>query len=242
MHLGMTRLSVNINKVALLRNSRRGNYPDLYKFALDCERYGAQGITVHPRPDQRHIRFDDIPVLAAQNKTELNIEGYPSDQFLSLVIQNRPAQCTLVPDAENVLTSEEGWDVVKNHKMLQSICTQLKEKGIRVSIFIDPLPEQAEAVASIGADCIELYTGSYAAAFAIGNGADEVQKHAATAEVAIQHGLLVNAGHDLNLDNLAFYKSSLPALDEVSIGHAIIADSLYYGIDNTIKLYKKMLI
>jgi pyridoxine 5-phosphate synthase len=242
MHLGMTRLSVNINKVALLRNSRRGNYPDLYKFALDCERFGAQGITVHPRPDQRHIRFEDIPLLAAQIQTELNIEGYPTDQFLQMVIKNKAIQCTLVPDAANVLTSEEGWDVIKNHDKLRSICSQLREKGIRVSIFIDPLPEQAEAVASVGADCIELYTGSYAAAYAVGNGADEVQKHAATAEVAIQHGLMVNAGHDLNLDNLAFYKSNLPALDEVSIGHAIIADALYFGIDNAIKLYRQKLI
>jgi pyridoxine 5-phosphate synthase len=237
----MTRLSVNINKVALLRNSRRGNFPDLYQFAIDCEQYGAQGITVHPRPDQRHIRNDDIPVLKQLVQTELNIEGYPSMEFLDLVLVNRPAQCTLVPDGTHVLTSEEGWDIKANRSILKEVCDSLRSAGIRSSIFIDPAPFQIEYAHHVGADCIEIYTGNFANRYPI-DAEGAIEDHVTTASLAKEARLLINAGHDLNRSNLAFYKSRIPELHEVSIGHAIVADSIYFGIENTIQMYLQCLI
>lgn len=236
----MTRLSVNINKVALLRNSRRGNFPDLYQFAMDCERFGAQGITVHPRPDQRHIRMDDIPKLKEIVQTELNIEGYPSKEFMDMVLNNRPAQCTLVPDGAEVLTSEEGWDIKANRSYLKEVCDTFRSAGIRSSIFIDPDPAQIDYAHEVGTDCIELYTGNFALHFPEDAGA-AIENHVKTASLAYQAGILINAGHDLSLRNLKFYKSRIPHLHEVSIGHAIIADSLYLGIENTIQMYLQML-
>jgi pyridoxine 5-phosphate synthase len=233
----MTRLSVNINKVALLRNSRRGNFPDLYQFAEDCERFGAQGITVHPRPDERHIRYADILVLKKKVNTELNIEGYPDERFMQMVLDVKPDQCTLVPDAAGVLTSEEGWDVPKNTELLAYVCRALKNEGIRSSVFIDPDPDQAQAAASIGADGIEIYTGEFAKAFASNLEEKQIEAHVLCAQAALKSGLYVNAGHDLNRHNLAFYLKHVPQVSEVSIGHAITADALYYGIDNTIQMY-----
>ncbi len=237
----MTRLSVNINKVALLRNSRRGNFPDLYQFAMDCEQYGAQGITVHPRPDQRHIRMDDIPKLKEIVQTELNIEGYPSKEFISMVLKNRPEQCTLVPDGSDVLTSEEGWDIKTNRSFLKEICDTFRSVGIRSSIFIDPDLGQIEYAHEVGTDCIEIYTGNFAHKYQEGTEA-AIDDHVKTASLAIEAGILINAGHDLNLSNLKFYKSRIPQLHEVSIGHALIADSLYLGIENAIQMYLQSLV
>jgi pyridoxine 5-phosphate synthase len=231
-----TRLSVNINKVALLRNSRLGNYPDLFQFAKDCEHFGAQGITIHPRPDQRHIRYSDVPVLKSLVTTELNIEGNPTPDFLKLVLETLPAQCTLVPDAENVLTSDSGWDTIHNKSFLQDTIGRLRIAGIRVSLFVDPLPEMVIGAAETGADCIEFYTGEYAKLFSI-NREKAVEPHIQAAVEANNMGLLINAGHDLNLKNLAYYKAAIPNLAEVSIGHAIVADALYFGIENVIQMY-----
>jgi pyridoxine 5-phosphate synthase len=236
----MTRLSVNINKVALLRNSRRGNYPDLYAFARDCEAFGAQGITVHPRPDERHIRYADVPVLKSQVTTELNVEGYPSADFLDLVMKVKPAQCTLVPDAANVLTSENGWDIKKHKSFLTDICHALGEHGIRSALFVNPEPEQVSLAPDTGADAIELYTGKYAEAFETDR-EKAIALHAEAAEIAHLAGLRVHAGHDLNRRNLRFYKEHIPYLAEVSIGHAITGDALYFGIANTIQMYLSML-
>ncbi len=232
----MTRLSVNINKVALLRNSRLGNYPDLFQFAKDCEHFGAQGITIHPRPDQRHIRYSDVPGLKSLVTTELNIEGNPTPDFLKLVIETLPAQCTLVPDAENVLTSDSGWDTVQNKSFLQDVVSQLKNAGIRVSLFVDPIAEMIRGAAETGADCIEFYTGDYAKLYSIDK-EQAVAPHIEAAHEASNLGIMINAGHDLNLKNLAYYKSAIPNLAEVSIGHAIVADALYYGIENVIQMY-----
>lgn len=236
----MTRLSVNINKIALIRNSRKGNYPDLIKFALDCERFGADGITVHPRPDQRHIRFSDIGELKHVLKTELNIEGYPNPHFIDLVCTHKPGQVTLVPDSPEALTSDHGWDIEKNSKLLEECIIQFKRHGIRVSLFIDPDEEMVQRAYEVGADRIELYTGAYSWNYQI-NRNSQIQLHTAAAWKAIQLGLDINAGHDLNLENLRFYKQQLPRLDEVSIGHALISDAIYFGIENTIPLYKKCL-
>lgn len=231
-----TRLSVNINKVALLRNSRLGNYPDLFQFAKDCEHFGAQGITIHPRPDQRHIRYSDVPVLKSLVTTELNMEGNPAPGFMKLVLDTHPEQCTLVPDADNVLTSDSGWDTIRYKSFLQMTVKSLQSEGIRVSLFVDPDIEMVKGAADTGADCIEFYTGEYAK-FYSSDRQKAVAPHVQAAEVALQSGLLINAGHDLNLNNLAFYKSSIPNLAEVSIGHAIVADALYYGIENVIQMY-----
>lgn len=231
-----TRLSVNINKIALLRNAREGNFPDLYKFAKDCELFGAQGITVHPRPDQRHIRYGDIPILKDLVKTEFNIEGNPTDDFLELVLANPPHQCTLVPDAPDVLTSDTGWDTKNDQNRLSDITKVLQEKGIRVSVFLDPDPKMVEGAANAGVDRIELYTGDYAKNYTL-NREKAVAPHIETANLALQFGLGINAGHDLNLINLSFYKSNVPNLLEVSIGHAITVDALYYGMENTIQMY-----
>lgn len=236
----MTRLSVNINKVATLRNARGENNPDLVHFALVCERAGADGITIHPRPDERHIRRSDVPLLKKAIATELNIEGYPSEDFIRLVIDNRPTQVTLVPDAPGQLTSNHGWDVIANDEMLRGIVARFKEAGIRVSIFVDPDPEQIHYAKLVGADRVELYTKAYADGYA----ADRevaIAPFVAAAEAARDAGLGLNAGHDLNLENLTYFHEMIPWTDEVSIGHAIICDALYLGIEETIRRYQECL-
>lgn len=232
----MTRLSVNINKVALLRNSRTGNYPDLYQFAKDCESYGAQGITVHPRPDERHIRYSDIPILKDLVTSEYNIEGYPSREFMDLVLSVGPDQVTLVPDPPNVLTSDSGWDTIKDQSFLKEVVSELKNSGIRVSLFLNADWKLVESAANTGTHRIELYTGDFAKEF-LENKQRAVLAHTETAKVSAKCNLGVNAGHDLNLDNLGYYKKMVPGLLEVSIGHALITNALYYGIKNTIHLY-----
>lgn len=231
-----TRLSVNINKVALLRNSRLGNYPDLFQFAKDCEHFGAQGITIHPRPDQRHIRYSDVPLLKSLVTTELNIEGNPTPEFIKLVLETLPAQCTLVPDAENVLTSDSGWDTINNKAYLQDVVAQIQSAGIRVSLFVDPIVDMVIGACETSADCIEFYTGDFAKFYNVDR-EKAIAPHIEAAIEANKLGLMINAGHDLNLKNLAFYKSGIPSLSEVSIGHAIVADALYYGIENVIQMY-----
>jgi pyridoxine 5-phosphate synthase len=232
----MTNLSVNINKVALIRNARGGNFPDLIKFAQDCELYGAQGITVHPRPDQRHIRFDDIPPLKEVVTTEFNIEGYPSNDFLNLIKTYRPHQCTLVPDPPSVLTSNTGWDVKTNKKFLKEVIKQIHDWGVRVSIFLDPKEEYCERSKELATDRIEFYTGPYAEHYTI-NPQAAILPYAKAAEICKKIDLQINAGHDLNLNNLTYFISAIPGTLEVSIGHALISDALYYGIKNTIQMY-----
>lgn len=237
----MTRLSVNINKVALIRNSRGGNLPDLVQVAKDCETFGAQGITVHPRPDQRHIRYDDVPALKPVVGTEFNIEGNPTPEFMNLVLANPPHQCTLVPDAPGTLTSDRGWDTRGQATFLRETVSRLQAAGIRVSIFIDADEKEVEGAKAVGADRIELYTGDYARQFAADPG-KAVEAHARCGRLAGQIGIGVNAGHDLNLDNLQYYKSEVEGLLEVSIGHALICDALYFGLQNTIQMYLRKLI
>ena len=232
----MTRLSVNVNKIALLRNSRGGNLPNLIQVSKDCEAFGAQGITVHPRPDERHIHYADVPQLKAIVQTEFNIEGNPNERFLKLVLENKPTQCTLVPDPPDVLTSDTGWDTITHEVFLKEIIARLHEVGIRVSLFLDPEEPLVEGAKKVGADCIEFYTGTYAKEFLI-DPAKAVEAHARCARLANNIGLGVNAGHDLNLDNLKFYKDQVENLLEVSIGHALVADALYYGLQNTIQMY-----
>ncbi len=236
----MARLSVNINKIALIRNSRKGNLPDLLKAARDCEAFGAQGITVHPRPDERHVRYADIPELKRVVATEFNIEGNPAGKFMELVLQTQPTQCTLVPDAPDVLTSDQGWDTIGNKAFLTEVAARLREKGIRVSIFIDPDERQVEGAKAVGADRIEFYTGNYALMFPE-NPARAVEPHRRCARLAQEIGIGVNAGHDLNLDNLHYYKEEVEGLLEVSIGHALISDALYYGLQNVIQMYLRQL-
>lgn len=232
----MTRLSVNINKVATLRNARGENIPDVVKFAIDCERFGAQGITVHPRPDERHITRRDVYDLRKVVSTEFNIEGYPSDDFMKLVIDVVPEQVTLVPDAPGVLTSNAGWDVLANSEFLAGIVARLRQADIRSSIFVDADIAQVREAARIGADRVELYTKPYADNFPNDPAAAVAPFVEASAE-ALRRGIGLNAGHDLNLANLAYFHQSLPLLDEVSIGHAIISDALYLGIERTIREY-----
>ena len=236
----MTKLSVNINKVATLRNARGGNVPDVVKFALDCERFGAQGITVHPRPDERHIRYKDVYDLKPVLTTEFNIEGNPVPRFVELVKEIKPAQVTLVPDAENVLTSNAGWNTVKNQTFLTEIVDEFKSCGIRVSIFIDPVPEMIEKAAQTGTDRVELYTEAYARQYQADRSA-AIAPYLMAATVARECGLGLNAGHDLSLENLQYFHQQIPWLDEVSIGHAIISDALYLGIEETIHRYLKCL-
>jgi pyridoxine 5-phosphate synthase len=236
----MTRLSVNINKVALIRNSRGGNLPDLRQFAIDCEEFGAQGITVHPRPDERHIRYSDIPILKEVVSTEFNIEGYPSADFINLVIKNKPDQCTLVPDPPGVLTSSEGWDTINKRVLLKEVIKILHDGGVRVSLFLDPVEEMVEGALDCGADRVEFYTGKYAEVFFEDRDA-AIMAHKKAAKKAELIGIGVNAGHDLNLDNLKFYNQSITNLKEVSIGHALISDALYHGIKNTIHMYLSQL-
>lgn len=232
----MTRLSVNLNKIALLRNSRGSNYPDLLQVAADCERFGAQGITVHPRPDERHCKFSDLLPLKEMCTTEFNIEGYPNDHFMQEVLSVKPHQCTLVPDDPNQITSDHGWDTIRHAIFLSERIAELKRNNIRVSLFIDPVANLIEGAAIAGADRIEYYTGPYAKQFPI-NPEVAIQEIKATCTIAIQCGLGINAGHDLNLVNLNYLKEKLPQLDEVSIGHALICDAIYLGLENTIRLY-----
>jgi pyridoxine 5-phosphate synthase len=237
----MTRLSVNINKIATIRNARGGNNPDVIRMALDAERFGAQGITVHPRPDERHIRYSDVTELAAVVTTEFNIEGYPDERFLNLVTRVRPAQVTLVPDAPDVITSSQGWDTNRNAEFLTEITKKLKDCGIRVSLFVDPSEQMVDGAAAVGADRVELYTGPYAYQYHE-NPASAVEKYVTAANRAKQAAMGINAGHDLDLNNLRFLKNSIPFLDEVSIGHALVCDALYYGMENTIQLYRRQLL
>ncbi|HLZ17241.1 MAG TPA: pyridoxine 5'-phosphate synthase [Cyclobacteriaceae bacterium] len=235
----MTRLSVNINKIATLRNARGGNNPNVIEVAKDCERFGAQGITVHPRPDERHIRYQDVLDLKKVVTTEFNIEGYPDDRYIKLVKEVRPAQATLVPDKPDAITSNAGWDTLKNEKFLREVIDELRKSGTRVSVFVDPSVAIVEGAKKIGADRIELYTEPYASRYH--HREEAIRPYIAAAQVAHQIGLGVNAGHDLDLVNLKFLKQSLPHLDEVSIGHALICDALYFGLENTIQLYLREL-
>ncbi|SDM40531.1 pyridoxine 5-phosphate synthase [Daejeonella rubra] len=233
----MTKLSVNINKIATLRNSRGGNNPDLIKVALDAERFGAEGITVHPRPDERHIRYQDVFDLKKVIQTEFNIEGNPKEQkFVELVLANKPAQVTLVPDTEGQLTSNHGWDTIKHQSYLKDIIAVFKAEGIRVSIFVDPSEEMVEAAQSTGTDRIELYTEAYASGFHEDK-ERAIKPYIKAAKLAEKLGLGINAGHDLDLHNLQYFSQNIPGLLEVSIGHALICDSLYFGLENTIQMY-----
>ncbi len=236
----MTRLSVNINKVALLRNSRGSNLPDLIQVAKDCEAFGAQGITVHPRPDQRHVRYDDIAPLKAVVTTEFNMEGNPIPEFMDLVLAHKPHQCTLVPDAPDQLTSDAGWDTVNQGNYLQEITRELQRNGIRVSVFLDPVATMVEGAKKAGVDRIEFYTGPFAQLFPQDRVA-AVKAYTEAAQLANALELGINAGHDLNLDNLKYFREHCPQLLEVSIGHALISDALYYGLSNTIKMYLRQL-
>ena len=231
-----TKLSVNINKIALIRNSRGTNNPHLITVAQDCERFGAQGITVHPRPDQRHVRYDDLEPLSKIVTTEFNIEGNPTKEFTRKVLEIRPAQVTLVPDAENQLTSDHGWETVKDKSRLRDLIAPYKEAGIRVSIFLNAEPKLIEAAQQTGTDRIELYTGPYAWGYHQ-NREKAILPYIEVAKAAQQVGLGLNAGHDLDLKNLHYFYSNIPGLLEVSIGHALICDALYLGLENTIKLY-----
>ncbi len=237
----MTKLSVNINKIALVRNSRGGNMPNVELTALNIERFGADGITIHPRPDARHIRYSDAFELKASIATELNIEGNPTDDFMAMVAQVRPAQVTLVPDAPNALTSSAGWDTVAHRERLTAICAAAHEAGVRASIFVDPSPEMVRGAAACGADRVELYTEAYAAGYAADRKA-AIAPYLEAAEVARECGLGLNAGHDLSLENLSYFVEQIPWVDEVSIGHALVCDALYYGLENTVALYQRQLI
>ena len=232
----MTKLSVNINKVATLRNARGGNNPDVVRVALDCEKFGAQGITVHPRPDERHIRHQDVFDLRPKLSTEFNIEGYPSDDFCSLVLKAKPDQVTLVPDAPDQLTSNHGWDTIKHEAFLRDVVGRFKAAGIRVSIFIDAQPVLADYAKKVGADRVELYTEPYASNYAA-NREEAIAPFVQTAIHCREMGLGLNAGHDLSLQNLAYFHQQIPWVDEVSIGHVLICDALYLGLRETISEY-----
>ncbi len=236
----MVRLSVNINKVATLRNARGGNIPDLVKAAMDCEKFGAQGITVHPRPDERHIRYQDVLDLKPVLQTEFNIEGYPSRKFIDLVTGVKPAQVTLVPDPPNALTSNAGWNTVRHRDLLKDVVAEFKANHIRTSLFIETDAVMIQGAAEAGADRVELYTEPYAQNYLIDKSA-AVAPFVEAAKVAHATGLGLNAGHDLNLDNLSWFAGNVPHLQEVSIGHALIADALYFGLHNTIQLYLRCL-
>ena len=238
----MTKLSVNINKIATLRNARGGNNPDVVQAAVDVQRFGADGVTVHPRPDERHIRYDDVRQVKQIIKTEFNIEGNCTEKkFVDLVLETQPEQVTLVPDALGQLTSDHGWDTVKNKNYLSDIIAVFKRAGIRVSIFVDPVVKMIDGAAATGTDRIELYTEAYAKEFARGNPALAVSAYAQAAERALALGLGLNAGHDLDLQNLKFFHQNIPGLNEVSIGHALICDALYLGLENAVQLYKRQL-
>ncbi|MGD1892034.1 MAG: pyridoxine 5'-phosphate synthase [Cyclobacteriaceae bacterium] len=236
----MTKLSVNINKIATLRNARGGNNPDVVQIAQDAERFGAQGITVHPRPDERHIRYSDVMQLKDVVTTEFNIEGYPNERYLQIIEEVRPAQATLVPDLPDVLTSNAGWNTVEQADLLKKIIAKIKGWGVRTSIFVDPNTEMVEGAATVGTDRIELYTEPYAQDYP-NDREKAVAAYVQAAQKARDLNLGINAGHDLDLNNLRFLKEQIPYLDEVSIGHALICDALYYGLENTIQLYRKQL-
>ena len=234
--MSKTRLSVNINKIAWLRNARGGNVPDLIQAAKNIETYGAEGITVHPRPDERHITYKDAYELKPIVATEYNIEGNPNSKFLNMVMEIRPEQCTLVPDSDDQLTSDHGWDTIKHESFLKEVIEQLQSKGIRVSLFVDPIEQFIEGAKKVGADRIELYTGPYAHMY---NDDKEraIRPYVEAANFAEQIGIGLNAGHDLDLNNLKFFNDQILSLLEVSIGHALISDSLYYGLQNTVQMY-----
>ena len=236
----MSRLSVNINKAATLRNSRGGNNPNLIQFAMDCERFGADGITVHPRPDERHVRIEDVILLKNIVETEFNIEGYPSKEFIKLVLTVKPDQVTLVPDPPNVLTSNSGWDTIKNQKFLKDVIKHFHIEGIRTSIFIETVDEMILAAKDTNTDRVELYTESYAKSFS-NNKEKAIEPFVRVANLAEKINLEINAGHDLNLQNLSYFSSKIKNLKEVSIGHALICDALYFGLENTIQMYKRNL-
>lgn len=236
----MTKLSVNINKVATIRNARGGNMPNLIQVAKDCEKFGAEGITVHPRPDERHIRYSDVDELTKVVTTEFNIEGFPSQQFIDLVLKAKPAQVTLVPDPPGVLTSNAGWDTVKQHDFLKEVISEFKKHEIRTSIFIDTNLKNIEFAPKTETDRIEFYTGPYADNF-LHNKEEAIKPFIEAANLANELGLELNAGHDLNIDNLSYFKSNIPGLLEVSIGHALICDALYLGLETTIKRYLECL-
>ena len=239
----MTRLSVNINKIATLRNSRGGDNPNLVQVAKDCERFGAQGITVHPRPDERHIRYQDVQDLSKILTTEFNIEGNPKeDKFVALVLAVKPAQVTLVPDALGQLTSDHGWDTISEQAYLKNVIAKFKSADIRVSIFVDPDEKMVQAAATTGTDRIELYTEMYAKQFATGNKEAAIAPYIVAAALANKLGLGINAGHDLDRFNLPYLIQQIPSIDEVSIGHALISDALYLGLENTIQLYNRALV
>ncbi|MEP7268666.1 MAG: pyridoxine 5'-phosphate synthase [Saprospiraceae bacterium] len=238
----MTKLSVNLNKIALIRNSRDSNMPDLMKVAIDCESYGAQGITIHPRPDQRHAKYSDVEKLKEIVTTELNIEGYPSEEFMKVVLKHRPHQVTLVPDLPGALTSDHGWDTILQKDFLVDIINRLKDRGIRTSIFLDANPALIKSAKETGTDRIELYTGPFAEDFEVGEHDSAVKPYVDTAIEALKMDLGINAGHDLNLYNLRFFKTAVPGLLEVSIGHALICDALYLGLEKSIKAYLDRLV
>jgi pyridoxine 5-phosphate synthase len=237
----MTKLSVNINKIATIRNARGGNMPNLVKMAIDCEKFGAEGITVHPRPDERHVKYKDVLELKEVVTTEFNIEGYPDERYMELVKKVKPHQATLVPDPPDAITSNAGWDTINNKELLKKIIDQLKGAGIRTSIFVEPNVEIIEAAKEIGTDRIELYTESYAANYN-SNREDAIKDFVIAATKAKELGIGINAGHDLSLENLHYLKECIPFMDEVSIGHALICDAIYYGIQNTIQMYKRKLV
>lgn len=232
----MTKLSVNINKIATLRNSRGGDVPNVVQFAKDVQRFGAQGVTIHPRPDERHIRYQDARDLKPAVYTEYNIEGNPVESFLKLVLEVKPTQVTLVPDAEDAITSNAGWDTIKHKDFLVDVIKEFQQNGIRTSIFVDPILKQIEGAKATGTDRIELYTEAFAHQYSLGN-TQAIKPYAESAELANSLGLGVNAGHDLSLENVKFFKDNMPNLLEVSIGHALIAESLYLGIENVIQMY-----
>lgn len=236
----MTKLSVNINKIATLRNARGGNNPNVVQVALDCERFGAEGITVHPRPDERHIRYQDCLDLAKVVTTEFNIEGYPDQRFMQLIREVKPAQATLVPDPPDAITSNTGWDTIAHQSLLKDIVAELKEIGTRVSIFINPEAKYFEPAKLTGTDRVELYTEPYASQYPQDR-EKAVFPYVEVSKIARELGLGLNAGHDLDLHNLAFLKKNIPWLEEVSIGHALICDALYYGLENTVQMYRRQL-
>ncbi len=236
----MAKLSVNVNKIATLRNARGGDVPNVVQVALDCERFGADGITVHPRPDERHITTKDTYDLSKVLTTEFNIEGYPDTRFMDMIAEILPAQATLVPDPPDVLTSNAGWDTKTNESLLTELAKELKIKGVRSSVFVDTNLENIQYAAKCGVDRIELYTGPYAENYPQ-NPAKAIEEYISAANLAVELGLEINAGHDLSLENLKFFKENIPGLLEVSIGHALISDALYFGLENTIQLYKRLL-
>jgi pyridoxine 5-phosphate synthase len=236
----MAKLSVNINKIATLRNSRGGNVPDLLKVAADVQKFGAQGVTIHPRPDERHIRYQDARDLVPVVYTEYNIEGNPVPKFIDLVLEVQPTQVTLVPDADDAITSNAGWDTIKHKAFLQEVIQEFSRNGIRTSIFVDPVLKMVEGAKETGADRIELYTEAFAHEYGLGN-KDGIKSYIAAAELANSLGIGVNAGHDLSLDNIKFFKENIPGLLEVSIGHALIAESLYLGLENVVNMYLQKL-